>query len=191
MFPVVDSHDGIARAVHHYPKRMEGAFFREGLSFFRHARQRRPQAAQRILKDAVFNMPGIPIPGTFDGALRRAKGEREAGGAGIPFELILPQGALVLRYLIAFNFLFGTLHCFKQALRGLGDTSFFLKTALFFDVLFFIPGIFLVVHFFGNSLAAIWNFLLVYLALVSVAYYLRFRSGHWRTTDRGELKETA
>ena len=117
--------------------------------------------------------------------------QREAGAAGIPFELILPQGTLVLRYLIAFNFLFGTLHCFKQALRGLGDTSFFLKTALFFDMLFFIPGIFLVVHFFGNNLVAIWNFLLVYLAMVSVAYYLRFRSGHWRTTDRRELKETA
>jgi len=117
--------------------------------------------------------------------------QREAGGTSVPFELILPQGALVLRYLIGFNFLFGILHCFKQALRGLGDTSFFLKTALFFDMLFFMPGIFLVVHFFGNSLTAIWNFLLVYLALVALAYYLRFRSGHWRTTDRGDLQEKA
>ncbi len=117
--------------------------------------------------------------------------QREAGGASIPFELIAPQGTLVLHYLIGFNFLFGTLHCFKQALRGLGDTSFFVKTALFFDMLFFMPGIFLVVHFYGNNLAAIWNFLLVYLGLVAVAYYLRFRSGHWRTTDRGDLQESA
>jgi MATE family, multidrug efflux pump len=116
--------------------------------------------------------------------------QREAGGASVPFHLILPQGALVLRYLIGFNFVFGALHCFKQALRGLGDTTFFLKTAIVFDMLFFIPGIFLVVHFFGTSLVALWNFLLIYLTMVAVTYYLRFRSGHWRSSDRGDLQQS-
>ncbi|MFC1614195.1 MATE family efflux transporter [Gemmatimonadota bacterium] len=116
--------------------------------------------------------------------------QREAGGASVPFHLILPQGALVLRYLIGFNFVFGALHCFKQALRGLGDTTFFLKTAIVFDMLFFIPGIFLVVHFFGTSLVALWNFLLIYLAMVAVTYFLRFRSGHWRSSDRGDLQQS-
>ncbi|MBN2290459.1 MAG: MATE family efflux transporter [Candidatus Glassbacteria bacterium] len=114
---------------------------------------------------------------------------REAGGDSVPFELILPRGTLVLHYLIAYNFLYGVLYCIKQALRGLGDTSFFLKTALFFDLLFFMPGILLVVHFYGTRLTALWNFLLIYLALVASAYYLRFRSGNWRSIYRGDLHE--
>ncbi|MEA2063943.1 MAG: MATE family efflux transporter [Gemmatimonadota bacterium] len=115
--------------------------------------------------------------------------QRETGGSSIDFALILPEAKTALLYLAAYNILFGPLYCLKQALRGAGDTRFFLKTAIFLDLLFFIPGIFLVAHFFGPGMNALWNFLLIYLATVTTVYALRVRSGKWRTVSVVDLEE--
>ncbi|HUU30131.1 MAG TPA: MATE family efflux transporter [archaeon] len=116
---------------------------------------------------------------------------RIAGPDNVPFELILSRGKLILIFFMAYNFLVAFVYCLRQSLRGAGDTRYFLKVALFLDLLFFMPGIFLVAKFVGSNFLVLWSFLLVYLALAGSVHYTRFRRGHWKNLDRREIYEEA
>lgn len=116
---------------------------------------------------------------------------RVEGAENIPFDLITAKGKNILLFLIGYNFCYAFVYCFRQALRGAGDTKYFFKVALFLDILFFIPGIFLVAKFVETSYIALWCFFLTYLALAGGAHFIRFRKGHWKHIDRGDLLEQA
>jgi len=114
---------------------------------------------------------------------------RVAGTENIPFDLITAKGKNILLFLIGYNFCFAFVYLFRQALRGAGDTRYFLRVALFLDILFFIPGIFLVAKFAETNYMALWSFFLAYLALAGCAHFIRFHNGHWKHIDRGDLLE--
>jgi len=116
---------------------------------------------------------------------------RVAGPDNIPFTLIVDKGKHILLFLTGYNFCYAFVYCFRQALRGAGDTKYFLRVALFLDVLFFIPGIFLVAKFVATSYLALWGFFLAYLVLAGSVHFIRFRKGHWKHIDRGDLLERA
>jgi MATE family multidrug resistance protein len=114
---------------------------------------------------------------------------RVEGAENIPFDLITAKGKNIFLFLIGYNFCFAFVCLFRQALRGAGDTKYFLKVALFLDILFFIPGIFLVANIVETNYVVLWSFFLTYLVLAGSAHLIRFRKGHWKTIDRGDLLE--
>ncbi len=116
---------------------------------------------------------------------------RVAGGDNVPFALVRAKGHSILLLLIVYNLCYAFVYTFRQALRGAGDTRYFLKVSLLVDVCFYIPGMLLVVHFFGTSYVALWCWFLVYLAVLGATHLTRFRHGHWKHIDRGELNEVA
>ena len=115
----------------------------------------------------------------------------ESGGESVPFALVQPRVKLVLFYLIIFNFLHQLGFIFKESLRAAHDTQYFIKTALVIGVGIFIPGIFAVSKFAGDNVNYYWVFLLAVWALMFLAFYMRYRGGHWRHTDLGDLNEEA
>jgi len=116
---------------------------------------------------------------------------RIEGINNVPFNLILPRGKTVLHFFIIYNFLVACAFTMRQALRGAGDTNYFVKVAVFLDLLFFMPGIFVTVKIFGSNFRALWIFFLIYLALVASVHLFRFRSGYWKTLARDHIHEQA
>ena len=107
----------------------------------------------------------------------------------VPFELILAKGRVVLLLMIGYNVFNSVVYTFRQALRGAGDTGWFLKAGVPIDVLLFIPGILLAARYFGSNYIILWCCFLLYLLVLGSAHFLRFRSGAWKRIDRGHLFE--
>jgi len=107
----------------------------------------------------------------------------------VPFDLILGKGRVILLLMIGYNVLNPLVYTFRQALRGAGDTSWFVKGAVPIDVLLFIPGILLAARYFGSNYIVLWCCFLIYLAVLGTAHFLRFRSGVWKRIDRDHLYE--
>ena len=116
---------------------------------------------------------------------------RLEGGDNIPFGLIADKGRYILPLIIVYNFVNAFVYTIRQALRGVGEARFFLRTSLLVDICFYLPGMLIVVHFFGTTYTALWCWFLVYLAVLALTYLTRFRRGHWKHFDRGELNEVA
>ena len=116
---------------------------------------------------------------------------RLEGGDDVPFSLVRDKGQYILLLLMCYNFCNAFIYTFRQAIRGVGDTKYFLKVAMFIDLAFYIPGMLLVVHFFGTSYAVLWTWFLLYLAVLAATHLIRFRLGYWKHFDRGELNEVA
>lgn len=68
----------------------------------------------------------------------------------------------------------------SEALRAAGDTAYAMWTRGVLAWLVFLPGAWITVRRFGGGETAAVIWLLVYLALLAVALYLRFRGGAWR-----------
>jgi multidrug resistance protein, MATE family len=116
---------------------------------------------------------------------------RVEGGEDVPFALVRDKGQYILLLLICYNFFYAFVYTFRQALRGAGDISYFPKVSLLVDLGLFIPGMLITVKIFGTSYAALWGWFLIYLAVLGAVHFIRFRRGHWKHFDRGELNEVA
>ena len=116
---------------------------------------------------------------------------RVTGGDDVPFELVLGKGRHILLLMIIYNLCLAFVVNFRQALRGTGDTGYFLRVAIFLDVLFYVPGMLLVIHFFGTNFVALWSWFLTYLAIMGITHLLRFRGGKWKTFERDHLTQQA
>ncbi len=116
---------------------------------------------------------------------------RVEGGDNVPFALVRDKGQYILLLLILFNLCYAFVYTFRQALRGAGDTKYFLKVSLLVDIGLYIPGMLIVVKIFGTSFVALWCWFLFYLAVLGAVHLTRFRSGLWKRIDRGELNEVA
>ncbi len=116
---------------------------------------------------------------------------RMEGGDNVPFALVRDKGQYILLLLLCYNFFYAFVYAFRQALRGAGDTKYFLKVSLLVDIGLYIPGMLITVKLFGTSYVALWCWFLIYLAVLGVVHLARFRGGHWKHFDRGELNEVA
>lgn len=70
-----------------------------------------------------------------------------------------------------------------EALRGAGDTVFPMATRIALSWLVFVPGSYLSVRYFGWGDVGAASWLVVYLALLAFALFLRFRAGTWRSIE--------
>ncbi len=72
---------------------------------------------------------------------------------------------------------------FSGALRGAGDTKFVVKISGLIAWLFWIPGILYLYAVVKTGIVNLWLFTSIYVAVLGVLFYLRFRSGKWKHID--------
>ena len=70
---------------------------------------------------------------------------------------------------------------FAGALKGAGDTRFVLLFSSLLAWGLMVPGVLLIVLVFGGGLLSMWTWALFYVGALALGYYLRFRSGKWKT----------
>ncbi len=97
------------------------------------------------------------------------------------FDTILAKGIVLVR-LIAIYSMFDTIFIvFSGALKGAGDTRFAMWAQILMAWIFFIPPVYLIIDYFHAGLFAAWSWVLVYVVALGVIFWLRFRSGYWKT----------
>jgi MATE family multidrug resistance protein len=72
---------------------------------------------------------------------------------------------------------------FSGALRGAGDTKFVVWVSSLFAWLFWIPGVLYLYSVRNVGIVPLWAFTSVYVAILSVIFLFRFRSGKWKNID--------
>jgi MATE family multidrug resistance protein len=106
---------------------------------------------------------------------------RPAAHSGDGFEAVLVKGVVLVR-LIAIYTLFDTMFIvFSGALKGAGDTRFAMWAQVLMAWIFFVPPVYLVIEYFRAGLFAAWIWVLVYVVALGIIFWLRFRSGYWKT----------
>jgi MATE family multidrug resistance protein len=70
---------------------------------------------------------------------------------------------------------------FAGALKGAGDTRFVLLFSSLLAWGVMVPGVLLIVLVLGGGLLSMWTWALFYVGALATGYYLRFRSGKWKT----------
>lgn len=97
--------------------------------------------------------------------------------------LFLDVGVRVLMLSTCWQLFDAISMAFAEALRAAGDTLFTFWTRAFIAWGIFTPGSLISVRIFKLSEVAAVAWLVVYLALLSLVLYLRFRTGRWRSLN--------
>ncbi len=106
---------------------------------------------------------------------------RPAPHIGQGFDVIMAKGIVLVR-VIAIYTMFDTIFIvFSGALKGAGDTRFAMWAQILMAWIFFIPPVYLIIEYFHAGLFAAWSWVLVYVVVLGVIFWLRFRSGYWKT----------
>ena len=71
----------------------------------------------------------------------------------------------------------------SEALRAAGDTAYAMWARGVLAWLVFLPGSWITVRYFGGAERSTVAWLLIYLGLLAVVLFLRFRSGAWRKIE--------
>lgn len=69
---------------------------------------------------------------------------------------------------------------FGEAIRGAGDTKFFMKVMLFCAWGLLIPGAWIIIYKLHGSVFMVWSWLTFYVALTAVIMLWRFAKGEWK-----------
>ncbi len=86
-----------------------------------------------------------------------------------------------LMKLVSFFVLFdATYLIFGEAIRGAGDTKFFMKVMLFCAWGLLIPGAWVIIYKVHGSVFMVWSWLTFYAALTAVIMLWRFAKGEWK-----------
>jgi len=82
---------------------------------------------------------------------------------------------------MAFFALFDSLNIiFGDAIKGAGDTKFQMMTAIAAAWLFFVPGIYMVLHVWHKPMLHAWIWGVAYVFVLAAVFFLRFRSNKWQ-----------
>ncbi len=99
------------------------------------------------------------------------------------FSAILHYGRYLL-IMVAIYTVFDALGIvFSAGLKGAGDTRFVMWTAVIAGWTFFVPPVYLTVSVFHGGLIVAWVWATLYIVLLGLVYYWRFRRGKWKTID--------
>jgi MATE family multidrug resistance protein len=90
--------------------------------------------------------------------------------------------AVVLLRFVAFYCLFDAAFIvFSSAVKGAGDTQFVMWMTLILSTAILVVPTYLAVAVFDWGIYATWFFISAYIAVMAIAFYLRFRSGKWKS----------
>ncbi|MBI5250771.1 MAG: MATE family efflux transporter [Desulfomonile tiedjei] len=115
------------------------------------------------------------VPGFFIAMFRPAQ-ETTA-----EFQVIITSGSVLLR-LVAVYTLFDTMFIiYSGALKGAGDTRFAMWAQIAIAWGLFVPPLYFITEHFHFGLVAAWSWAVLYVIVLGLVFFLRFRSGHWKT----------
>jgi MATE family multidrug resistance protein len=96
------------------------------------------------------------------------------------FRDIVDLGIVLLRIVAIYTLFNNMFIIFSGALNGAGDTRFAMWTQTGLSWMFFVPSVYIVINYLHLGMLSAWYCLLVYVTVLGMAFYLRFRSGHWK-----------
>ena len=86
----------------------------------------------------------------------------------------------LMKLVSAFVLFDATYLIFGEAIRGAGDTKFFMKVMLFCAWGLLIPGTWIIIYKLHGSVFMVWSWLTFYAALTAVIMLWRFAKGEWK-----------
>ncbi len=99
------------------------------------------------------------------------------------YAAILEKSRRLMRILAIFVLFDGIGIVFSDAIKGAGDTRFQMMTASLCAWLVFVPGSYVCVYVLHTPLEYVWGWACVYVFLLALIFWLRFRSNKWREID--------
>jgi MATE family multidrug resistance protein len=72
---------------------------------------------------------------------------------------------------------------FSAALKGAGDTRFVMWCSVIAGWVLFVPPVYLTVSVFRGGLMLAWLWATLYIVVVGLVFFWRFRRGDWKTID--------
>lgn len=96
---------------------------------------------------------------------------------------VIAAGVFILRFIAFYQVFDGLSIVMAGALNGAGDTTFTMLARSILAWGLFIPLVWLLIFRFDAGLAGAWAGALLYLGGLAVVYFLRFRSGRWKTIE--------
>ena len=103
---------------------------------------------------------------------------------------VLATTALLLRFVAAYSLFDAMNIVFGSAVKGAGDTRFVMLVNVALSWAVMVVPSYLGVVVFGKGLLTIWSSATLYIALVGVAFLLRFLAGKWKSMRVIELPRT-
>jgi MATE family multidrug resistance protein len=97
------------------------------------------------------------------------------------FEVLMNKGVILVRIIGAYTLFDTVFIIFNGALKGAGDTKFTMWAQITIAWIFFVPPVYIMTKYLGMGLFAAWIWMLVYVIVIGTVFWLRFRSGHWKT----------
>jgi MATE family multidrug resistance protein len=98
-------------------------------------------------------------------------------------EAVMTFGVRMLMVSAAWQLFDASATSLAECLRGAGDTLFPLVVRLVIAWAVFVPGAWVTVRHFGGGDVGAMAWLVIYLALLALVLFLRFRSGKWRELE--------
>lgn len=144
---------------------------------------RKPDSAERVsyvgfsmtfTYMVIISILYIALPGMF--ILPFAQGA-DIGS----FKQISDVTKVLLRFVAIYS-IFDTANIiFASAIKGAGDTRFVMAMIVTMSLLVLVIPTYIVLNTFGGGIVACWTIATVYVCLLGVAFYLRFRNGKWKS----------
>ena len=119
----------------------------------------------------------VLLPGPLLGIFRPREGEVEA----FAHMVILGRPLMIMLAFFCLFDAFGLV--FSGALKGAGDTRFPMWTSVVLSWTIFVPPVYLMVEVYGASVHWAWFWAILYISLLGMVYFWRFRRGKWRSID--------
>ena len=70
---------------------------------------------------------------------------------------------------------------FTAALKGAGDTRYIMYLNVSMGWILMIIPAYIALTYFNASIYILWSFICVYIIVSSIVFYMRFRSGKWKS----------
>ena len=99
------------------------------------------------------------------------------------FTAILDKSRPLMKMLAVFILFDAVGIVYGDALRGAGETRFQMTAALLCAWLIFVPGIYFLTQRHDATLMSVWAWATFYLFILALVFWLRLRTGKWRTID--------
>lgn len=104
-----------------------------------------------------------------------------AGSADANFDEIAALTTVLLRFVALYS-VFDTANIiFASAIKGAGDTRFVMAMIVTMSMLVLVVPTYVALNVLGGGIVACWTIATVYVCLLGVAFYLRFRGGKWKS----------
>ncbi len=99
---------------------------------------------------------------------------------GPAFAPVLEKGVVLIRFVALYTLLDGLYLIYTGALKGAGDTAFVMLATAVLSTFFLTLPVYVGITFLGWELFDAWLMVSIYIGILSLCFWWRFRRGKWR-----------